>query len=52
MEKKKVIIELEVLTARPTDRETERDIDRLVIPLLNLGIGETTVTGVDVKEIR
>lgn len=51
MEKRKVIIELEVLTARMTDREIERDIDRLVLPLRDLESGQTTVKDVEVKEV-
>lgn len=49
---KRVTIEMEVLTARMTDREIERDIGRLIIPLRNLESGQTTVKDVEVKEIK
>ena len=52
MEKRIVTIELEVLTARMTDREIERDIDRLVLPLRDLESGQTTVKDLEVKEIK
>ena len=51
MEKRKIIVELEVLTARMTDREIERDLDRLMNPLRDLESGQTTVKDVEVKEI-
>ena len=52
MEKRIVTIELAVLTARGTDREIERDLDRLVIPLRDLESGQTTVKDVEIKEIK
>lgn len=52
MEKRKIIVEIEVLTARMTDREIERDLDRLVLPLRDLESGQTTVKDIEVKEIR
>ena len=51
MEKRKVTIELEVLTARMTEREIERDLDRLLVPLRDIESGQTTVKDVEIKEI-
>lgn len=51
MEKRKIIVELEVLTARMTDREIERDLDRLLVPLRDIESGQTTVKDVEIKEI-
>lgn len=52
MEKRIVTIELEVLTARMTDREIERDLDRLVLSLRDIESGQTTVKDVEIKEIK
>ena len=52
MEKKKVTIELEVLTSQWQDREIERDLDRLVLPLKNVESGQTRVTNIEIKAIR
>lgn len=52
MERKKVIIELSVLTRRMTDRDVERDVGRLMLPLRNVESGQTVVDDVDVKEVR
>lgn len=51
MERKKVVIELEVLTSRMTSREIERDLDRVLVPLRDIESGQTTVKDVEVKEI-
>ena len=52
MERRKVIVELSVLTMRHTDRDIERDIDRVVLPLRNIESGQTTVEDVEVKDVR
>lgn len=52
MERKKVLIELEVLTEHWSDRDIERDIDRLVTPLRNVESGKTVIDDVNVKEVR
>ena len=51
MEKRKIIVELEVLTSRITDREIERDLDRLLVPLRDIESGQTSVQDVEIKEI-
>ena len=51
MERKKVVIELEVFTSRMTSREIERDLDKLLVPLRDIESGQTTVKDVEVKEI-
>lgn len=52
MEKKKVVVELEVLTARMTSREIERDLDKLLVPLNNIETGQTTIVGTDIITVR
>ena len=52
MERKKVIIELSVLTQRMTDREIEQDVDRLVLPLRHLEYSHTVIDDVKVKEVE
>lgn len=52
MEKKKVTIELEVLTGRMTSRDIERDLDRVLIPLRSIGSGETTINDVEIVCVR
>ena len=48
MERKKVTIELEVLTSRIASRDIERDLDRLLLPLKSVESGETKVDDVDI----
>ena len=52
MERKKVIIELSVLTQRAMAREIEMDVDHLVLPLKNVEYGQTVIDEVNVKEVR
>lgn len=52
MEKRKIIVELEVLTARMTDREITRDVERLAMNLKGIESGQTTIEEIEVKEIR
>ena len=51
MERKKVIVELSVLTPRMTAREVEQDIDHLVLPLRNVGYRDTVIDEVTIKEV-
>lgn len=48
MERKKVTIELTVLTSRIASRDIERDLDRLLLPLKSVESGETKVDDVDI----
>ncbi len=43
---------MRVLTSRMTEREIERDIDRILMNLRDIESGETTIKEVNVKEIR
>lgn len=52
MERKRVIVELTVLTQRMTEREIERDVDHLVLPLKNVEYGQTVIDDVKVKEVE
>lgn len=52
MERKKVVIELEVLTSRMTSREIERDLDRVLIPIRNIESGHTTITDTNIKSVE
>lgn len=52
MERKKVIVELTVLTQRFQDRDIERDIDALILPLRRKESGQTEIEDVDIKSIR
>lgn len=49
MERKKVIIEMSVLTSRFLDREVERDLDDILLPLVNKESGETTIEEIEIK---
>lgn len=51
MERKKVIVELSVLTQRMTGREVERDVDHLILPLRNVESGKTVIDEVTIKEV-
>ena len=51
MEKKKVLVELTVLTGHWRDRDIERDIDRLMIPLRNVESGQTVIDEVEIKSV-
>lgn len=51
MESRRIILELRVLTSRMTEREIERDIDRLVMNLRDVESGETTVKEATIKEV-
>ena len=52
MERKKVIIELEVLTSRFVSRDIERDLDRVLLPLKDIESGETKIDNVEVITMR
>ena len=52
MERKKVLIELDVRTEHWRDRDIERDVIRLVMPLKNVESGNTVVDEVEIKEVR
>ena len=52
MERKKVVIELDVLTSRFSSRDVERDLDRILIPLRTIESGQTKIEEVTIKEIR
>ena len=52
MEKKKVLVELTVMTSHWRDRDIERDVDRLVLPLRNVESGQTVIDEVVIKEVR
>lgn len=51
MEKKRVTIELEVLTSRMQTREIERDLDRLLLPLIDIESGDTRIDKIEITEI-
>ena len=52
MERKKVIIELSVLTQRAMAREIERDVEHLVLPLKNVEYGQTVIDEVEIISVR
>lgn len=52
MERKKVIIELEVLTSRFVSRDIERDLDRVLLPLKEIESGETKIDKVEIITMR
>lgn len=52
MEKKKVIVELSVLTSRPNNREVEYDLWKLCPAFRGLESGETQIEDVDIKSIE
>lgn len=51
MEMKRVTIELEVLTSRMQPREIERDLDRLLLPLIDIESGDTRIDKIEITEI-
>ena len=52
MERKKVIVELDVRTEHWRDRDIEMDVIRLVMPLKNVESGKTVVDEVEIKEVK
>lgn len=52
MERKKVIVELEVLTSRFVSRDIERDLDRVLLPLKEIESGETKIDKVEIITMR
>lgn len=51
MERRKVIVELSVLTDHWRDRDIERDIDGLVLPLRKRENGRTMIDEVEIKSV-
>lgn len=52
MEKKKVVVELEVLTGRMTSRDIEHDLDRVLLPLKSIESGDTTINDINMVCVR
>lgn len=52
MEKKVVRIEMTVYTDNFRDRDTERDLDRVLVPLRNIESGQTRIEEVRINDIR
>lgn len=52
MERKKVVVELEVLTSRFASRDIEKDLDRVLLPLKTIESGETKIDNVDIITVR
>jgi len=52
MERKKVIVELSVLTSRMNNREVEYDLCMLCPAFRDMECGETRIDDVDIKSIE
>lgn len=52
MEKRIVTVKLTVLTQRFIERDIERDIDHLVLPLKGLECGQTAIEHVEITKVE